>query len=123
MIAKKEFWPIVQDLQSVHDDVQYLIRELQETATHLERVLYMRNRLKTKFCSVNQMMDAYPKDSHQQAHGCVGCIYLVYTFNVAETARNGLTLAWIQHYKWRADYLSEYKKQVYDSDKSGSETR
>ena len=62
MIAKKEFWPIVQDLQSVHDDVQYLIRELQETATHLERALYMRNRLKTKFRSVDQMMDAVVQD-------------------------------------------------------------
>ena len=81
---------MVQDLQSVHDDVHYLIRELQEAANHLERVLYMRNRLKTKFRSVNQMMDAYPKDGHQQAHGCIGCIYLVYTFNVAETASNGL---------------------------------
>ena len=53
---------MVQDLQSVRDDVQYLIRELQEAATHLEMALYMRNRLKTKFRSVDQMIDAVVQD-------------------------------------------------------------
>ena len=39
---------MVQDLQSVHDDVQYLIRELQEAATHLERALYSKPAFKRR---------------------------------------------------------------------------